>query len=102
MIEEISSVMQVRNVKWNNTLSGNKNNMYHTFCTNHVGLGLIQATSTDNTGFFGNTINAVEIFAFIDDLCSAGYLLNTNKPLVIVHITYSSINPCSIVQRFLG
>ena len=46
--------------------------------------------------------NAVEIFEFLDYLDIAGYLLDNNKSLVIVHVKDVRTNPSSIMKRFLG
>ena len=49
-----------------------------------AGAHFLQATSTDNSGFFSRTcvlacVKTVEIFEFIDNLDTAGYLLDNKK-----------------------
>ena len=61
--------MQFWNMKWYNTLSGNRNNMHLTFSANPEGFCLSHSSRYDNAGFFGNPhvfvhVKTVEIFGF--------------------------------------
>ena len=55
VIEENHSVMKVRNMKWDSTLSGNRNNTHLILSVNPAGVHLLQANINDNAGFFGST-----------------------------------------------
>ena len=85
-------------MEWDNTLSGNKNNMHHMLNVFPIGTFLLQYSSTNSVGFANNThvcvhVKTIGIFEFLDDLETAGCLMKNNKLIAMVSVKDIRTNP---------